>query len=1561
MASRTILARVLWSLWLLALLAGRAGAVGDASTSFQVFVPPNNDRVGRDVALIVTNVSPFRTTVDLIDDGADGDTDDTVLGIVLDRGQSYVRYIKDGAVNDDAGGKWDGDYFLVESLDPVVVQMSTKSDWQWDFVPADNKTMRGQSFFIYSPSTSSSQRDVNLVAYEDNTEVYVLDITATPLNETGLTTVNVEAPVEILKTTLNAGEDLIGRRKLGIDILDPGRTYWIRASKGVTCQYGSLAGNGRDGGGFVPSENGFASGARFYFFIPRDQPDEREVRVVSFDDDNNVEFAGWSSELGRWVVISNWEIDRFGHADWVESGTNYPFYRLLCTPGKRVSVFAASWLEAKGLSGTKDIASFASSESGYGAGKEFLAYIPQPGFQGNVVFNGRKIGNNGHLFLFGHVNGTTFEVVDADTQGTLFRRTGTINKDGYANVRMSEAEFAALNRPAQGIRPYLKVTANHLITVMVTNFNDNWMTFVPSVVLPNPLLTAAATVDQAVVGEEGCVSFVADNAGAGALDSALLEIPLDPAVSYASAELSIPGMGSPLIETDPETGAQILVWEGFSIPADGRLEGTVCFTVRARRPDGSVVRNRDFISLPVLVRGLGFGVPVAQGGEAELFTAQTSLALTVDDDSQTAVSGLAATPAGNSINVSWQTTREPDLAGFRVYRSTSGDGPFTLLTAQPIPGTGDAVTGARYLHVDRPANMNTLYYYRLEVIDTLGASSFVGPVSVLAEDRTPPEPPSLAVDEIGDGRVVLRPSGGDADGDLKGYWIHRSDTSGGVFTRINSIPVQPGAVHVDTTVGNGRSYFYRARAIDTSDNLSEFGAVVEAAMPSTISTVRTLAYEDQIGPGKNDWDYNDWVIALSSEEVFAQGGVAEVGIDIEALARGARFRNEFRLRVRAVGAWTATVDIYADRNAAEPLESRSESGSGDVDIALFADTSDALPPPAGDDFTNTLNRQNPATLGRTARVRITMANPAANPSNARHHPPFDPYLKSAIGEVHQVREGFPGSTEVVAFWPESPLLGFNLDYVLVVPGSQWRWPLENQKIWDAYPEVFTRHMLSGRQSDTDWGIPDNRVASKTYNWYPLPGGARSWVESPPVSRTGSSIPVASYASPFVASPKAIAHLGSGAPADSILLAGADKRVRLVAPEGASRAGWPIDANSFRATPAVGHLSPSDPHPTLLTAEESYEVPARVMAWELTPASVLRWQNEVGASVKAPPVIADLDADGEAEVLVVTTAGLLHVVRADGLPYPGSPVSLGTPTWNDKNILLSGPPVVMDVDGDGRLEIYAAAPSGTQVAGLQSTLAPLQGWPRAVDGAIIGGVAATRTPAGEAAIATATVAGSVYVWDGLGRLLAPPAGSLGNPAHLGEPVIAPVVAFRDELAAKDYLVVATSTGTIHLLSTNGVPQAGWPVAAAGEVMASPVVGDFDGDAEPEILVAATNGRVATWKLSGDPLPELTTQLSGAIQATPAVADLDLDSRLEVYIATSLGDLIRLDGTGASPLTGSLAAPWAGIGGGDGTNAPSAGWLLVPLTSAAGGAQGWMISWSAPPAPRARNRGGRVGTA
>ncbi|WP_269240402.1 hypothetical protein [Flavobacterium limnophilum] len=109
----------LFILLFLILGASKVFATGEPSTYFQIYVAPNNDAVKRDVCLIVTAIYDD-TLFEIIDDDADGDTDDSKTGI-LKAGQSYILYIKDNGINDDAryasGGvlKWDGDYFIVKS------------------------------------------------------------------------------------------------------------------------------------------------------------------------------------------------------------------------------------------------------------------------------------------------------------------------------------------------------------------------------------------------------------------------------------------------------------------------------------------------------------------------------------------------------------------------------------------------------------------------------------------------------------------------------------------------------------------------------------------------------------------------------------------------------------------------------------------------------------------------------------------------------------------------------------------------------------------------------------------------------------------------------------------------------------------------------------------------------------------------------------------------------------------------------------------------------------------------------------------------------------------------------------------------------------------------------------------------------------------------------------------------------------------------------------------------------------------------------------------------------
>ncbi|OYU85536.1 MAG: hypothetical protein CFE24_01140 [Flavobacterium sp. BFFFF2] len=480
-------------LCLLILLSGISNlyATGEPSTYFQIYVSPNADAVQRNVCLIVTAIYD-NTEFQIIDDGADGDTDDSKTG-VLNAGQSYILYIKDNGINDDAryasGGvlRWDGDYFIIKSNKLVYASQSTDSDWQHDWVPSVDKSSMGQKFIIYAPKVTSSNRDINVFAYENNTVVDFYKISTQAKTNTGYTDVNMEAPTKVFSKTLNIGQDLIYSSREGRDVMFSGETYMIIANKSVTVQYGSLFGNERDGGGYVPTSNGSSAGELMYFAVPYQSAGEQEIRIVSWNDNNTIQLSGYIN--GQWVVLKNYLLGRLKAGDWVgksNGNVSYPsVFKITCTAGKKVSVFEGNWFET-GAPGTSDMATMVSSENGTTAGKNFLTYIPPPGNETNAVnpLTGLKFGGSfSHLYLFSKT-GATVTVKDAATNGTKFSKTFTIAPERYTDCTISLAEwknfYNGTGTNSGPEKPYLMVTSNNDIAVLNSNFNDNWMCYTGS-------------------------------------------------------------------------------------------------------------------------------------------------------------------------------------------------------------------------------------------------------------------------------------------------------------------------------------------------------------------------------------------------------------------------------------------------------------------------------------------------------------------------------------------------------------------------------------------------------------------------------------------------------------------------------------------------------------------------------------------------------------------------------------------------------------------------------------------------------------------------------------------------------------------------------------------------------------------------------------------------------------------------------------------------------------------------------------------------------------------------
>jgi hypothetical protein len=145
------------------------------------------------------------------------------------------------------------------------------------------------------------------------------------------------------------------------------------------------------------------------------------------------------------------------------------------------------------------------------------------------------------------------------------------------------------------------------------------------------------------------------------------------------------------------------------------------------------------------------------------------------------------------------------------------------------------------------------------------------------------------------------------------------------------------------------------------------------------------------------------------------------------------------------------------------------AGAGPVDIEIYADTRDALPPAVGT-FTNTASGQVGFRAGSLSRLEVTLGSPAQNPDGAAGAAPWDayvrmPYLTGPQGnEVH--RSLYGGASEVVA---SGPLVGAILDFVMIHPlgATMPSWSYEGAPVWSAYPQ-FAPYQQTANPADADW-------------------------------------------------------------------------------------------------------------------------------------------------------------------------------------------------------------------------------------------------------------------------------------------------------------------------------------------------------------------------------------------------------------------------------------------------------------------------------------------------------------
>lgn len=330
--------------------------------------------------------------------------------------------------------------------------------------------------------------------------------------------------------------------------------------------------------------------------------------------------------------------------------------------------------------------------------------------------------------------------------------------------------------------------------------------------------------------------------------------------------------------------------------------------------------------------------------------------------------------------------------------------------------------------------------------------------------------------------------------------------------------------------------------------------------------------------------------------------------------------------------------------------------------------------------------------------------------------------------------------------------------------------------------------------------------------------------------------------------------GSGEASPDLVDLDRDGRPEIVVPTAAGL----VHARRIDGSEAPGFPAASDPMPGLHGGQPAFQP----LPGALDPAAYFDSLSHGGTA------IGDADADGDVEIFASSLNGRLYGwdhagARLDGFPVGVDP-SFSLPALRDEhNTVLAGfeaAPVLADLDGDGDLEVIVAA-MDRHVYAWHHGGAPVAGFPvHLADPAKVVVDPATHrvTPLDPAnayrgaQILSTTAVGDI---DGDGA----PEIVVGTNEHYREPPAVSAASVTSTLV-ESLGILDTGNGRLYALEADGALVSGFPLPVpllgaevlpyVGEgIPGSVALADLDGDGADEIVVFATVGPVMVYRGDG----------------------------------------------------------------------------------------------------------------
>lgn len=282
-----------------------------------------------------------------------------------------------------------------------------------------------------------------------------------------------------------------------------------------------------------------------------------------------------------------------------------------------------------------------------------------------------------------------------------------------------------------------------------------------------------------------------------------------------------------------------------------------------------------------------------------------------------------------------------------------------------------------------------------------------------------------------------------------------------------------------------------------------------------------------------------------------------------------------------------------------------------------------------------------------------------------------------------------------------------------------------------------------------------------------------------------------------------------------------------------------------------------------------------------------WPVYFGQYNYGAPVSGDVNGDGMMEVFTGANTGTGHAAlygwQITGGALAGFPVSFAA------NTQVNSCPILSDLDYDGDLEIVLSLYAGDSTYVLHHDGTRLQGWPQASpsnvrDAPVIGDLD------GDGDLEVMVVSASqLFAWHDNGTACD------GFPSSIG-------TYYSDGLAMGDLdkdgygEIIVTTVGAmnnVQVYEHEGSSMSGWPQSTGASLYSEPCIGDLDNDGDLEVVVGATGWgteyHVHAWHHTGvvvNGWPAITA-MGEWCQSSSAIGDIDNDGDIEVVIGCDDG--------------------------------------------------------------------------